>query len=59
MNLSEEVLLGNASVHELAMGAFLDLRYPVLAAYVPLILLALPANTLVIVVVLKYHYMRR
>lgn len=38
---------------------FLNNNYVVMSLYVPVILLALAANTLVILVVVKYNFMRR
>lgn len=34
-------------------------NYVLIGLYIPVFLLALSANTLVIIVVFKYHYMRR
>lgn len=38
---------------------FHDRNYVVIVLYVPVFLLALIANSLVIAVVIKYHYMRK
>lgn len=49
----------SAITYDMIIQNFIVLNYTIIGLYIPVFLLALCANTLVIVVVLKYHYMRR
>lgn len=55
MNNTTEMSLDTEDI----MEHFYDRNYVVVILYIPVFLLALVANSLVIAVVIKYHYMRK